>query len=140
MKKVLINIKGTQSYGEDTDTSSLITEGEMEIKDGNCRLIYNENDMIGAQNVTTELLLEGNDKFSITRKGGLNSILTVEKGKRHSCLYDSPQGAFVIGIFGEEIFSTMNESGGEIHASYTIDVNSGLLSSNKMDIKVEEIK
>ena len=140
MKKVLINIKGTQSYGEDTDTSSLITEGEMEIKDGNCRLIYNENDMIGAQNVTTELLLEGKDKFSITRKGGLNSILTVEKGKRHSCLYDSPQGAFVIGIFGEEITSTMDENGGEIHARYTIDVNSGLLSSNKMDIKVEEIK
>ena len=140
MKKVLINIKGTQIYGEETDTSTLITEGEMEIKDGNCRLIYNENDMIGAQNVTTELLLEGNDKFSITRKGGLNSILTVEKGKRHSCLYDSPQGAFVIGIFGEEISSTMNESGGEICANYTIDVNSGLLSSNKMDIKVEEIK
>lgn len=140
MKKVLINIKGTQSYGEDTDTSSLITEGEMEIKDGNCRLVYNESDMIGAQNVTSELLLEGNEKFSITRRGGLNSILTVEKGKRHSCLYDSPQGSFVIGIFGEEISSAMSEKGGEIHASYTIDVNSGLLSSNKMDIKVEEIK
>ena len=140
MKKVLINIKGTQSYGEDTDTSSLITEGEMEIKDGICRLTYNESDMIGAQNVTSELVLEGNDKFSITRKGGLNSMLTVEKGKRHSCLYDSPQGAFVIGIFGEDISSDVNENGGEIHAKYTIDVNSGLLSSNKMDIKIEEIK
>ena len=140
MKKVLINIKGTQSYGEDTDTSSLITEGEMEIKDGICRLTYNESDMIGAQNVTSELVLEGNDKFSITRKGGLNSMLTVEKGKRHSCLYDSPQGAFVIGIFGEDISSDFNENGGEIHAKYTIDVNSGLLSSNKMDIKIEEIK
>lgn len=140
MKKVLINIKGTQSYGEDTDTSSLITEGEMEIKDGNCRLIYNESDMIGAQNVTSELLLEGNVRFSIIRKGGLNSVLTVEKGKRHSCLYDSPQGVFVIGIFGESLTSSMGESGGEIHASYTIDVNSGMLSSNRMDIKVEEIK
>ena len=140
MKKVLINIKGTQSYGEDTDTTSLTTEGEMELKDGNCRLVYNESDMIGAQNVTSELLLEGNEKFSITRRGGLNSILTVEKGKRHSCLYDSPQGTFVIGIFGQEITATMGENGGEIHASYTIDVNSGLLSSNKMDIKVEEIK
>ncbi len=140
MKKVLINIKGTQSYGEDTDTTSLWAEGEMEIKDGNCRLVYTESDMIGAENVTSELLLEGNDRFSITRKGGLNSVLTVEKGKRHSCLYDSPQGAFVIGIFGEELTSTMGENGGEIHASYTIDVNSGLLSSNKMDIKVEEIK
>ena len=67
-------------------------------------------------------------------------MLTVEKGKRHSCLYDSPQGAFVIGIFGEEISSNVNENGGEIHAKYTIDVNSGLLSSNKMDIKIEEIK
>ena len=139
MKKVLINIKGTQSYGEDTDTTSLTTEGEMEIKDGNCRLVYNESDMIGAENVTSELLLEKN-KFSITRKGGLNSILTVEKGKRHSCVYDSPQGSFVIGIFGEELTSSMSETGGEIHASYTIDVNSGLLSSNQMDIKVEEIK
>ena len=140
MKKVLINIKGTQSYGEDIDTTSLTTEGEMEIKDGNCRLIYNESDMIGADNVTSELFVEGNKRFSITRKGGLNSMLTVEKGKRHSCLYDSPQGAFVIGIFGEELSSTLSEKGGEIHASYTIDVNSGLLSSNKMDIKVEEIK
>lgn len=139
MKKVLINIKGTQSYGEDIDTTSLTTEGEMEIKDGNCRLIYNESDMIGADNVTSELFVEGNKRFSITRKGGLNSMLTVEKGKRHSCLYDSPQGAFVIGIFGEELSSTLSEKGGEIHASYTIDVNSGLLSSNKMDIKVEEI-
>ena len=139
MKKVLINIKGVQSYGEGTDTTTLTTEGEMEIVNGNYRLLYNESDMIGAENVTSELLLEEN-KFSITRKGGLNSVLTVEKGKRHSCLYDSPQGAFVIGIFGESLTSSMSESGGEIHASYTIDVNSGLLSSNKMDIKVEEIK
>ncbi len=140
MKKVLINIKGTQSYGEDTDTTSLTTEGEMELKDGICRLVYNESNLIGAQDVTSELLLEGNKKFSITRKGGLNSILTVETGKRHSCLYDSPQGSFVIGIFGETLSSNINETGGEIHAKYTIDVNSGLLSNNEMDIKVEEIK
>ena len=110
MKKVLINIKGTQSYGEETDTSSLTTEGEMEIKDGICRLVYNESNLIGAENVTSELLLEDNKKFSITRKGGLNSILTVETGKRHSCLYDSPQGSFVIGIFGESLTSNIDEN------------------------------
>ncbi|MBO5908909.1 MAG: DUF1934 family protein, partial [Clostridia bacterium] len=55
-----------------------------------------------------------------------------------SCLYNTPQGDFVIGIYGETLNTQLSDNGGSIYMSYTIDVNSGLLSKNIMEIKVKE--
>lgn len=141
MKEVLIEIKGTQQYAEeDSDVTTFTTNGTMSVEKGVYTLRYEESEMIGAKGVKTELIIENGEKMTLARYGGMESRMTVEKGRRHSCLYNTPQGDFVIGIYGEALMADLNESGGKIYMSYTLDVNSGLLSKNIMEIKVKEIK
>ena len=140
MKDVLIEIKGTQNYGEDSDVTTFTTNGSLEEKDGVYTLCYDESEMIGAKGVKTLLTIENGTKMTLCRTGGMESRMVVEKGRRHSCLYNTPQGDFVIGIYGEALISNLNAQGGKIYMSYTIDVNSGLISKNIMEIKVKELK
>lgn len=140
MKAVLIEIKGTQQYAEqDSDVTTFTTVGTLSAKDGVYMLSYDESEMIGAKGVKTELTIEDGTKMTLARTGGMESRMTVEKGRRHNCLYNTPHGDFVIGIYGDAIKVDMNSDGGSIYMSYTIDVNSGLLSKNIMEIKVKEI-
>lgn len=141
MKEVLIEIKGTQQYaGDDSDVTTFTTNGTLSVADGVYTLSYFESEMIGAKGVKTELTIEHCRKATLARKGGMESRMTVEKGRRHSCLYNTPHGDFVIGTYGEALLAELDESGGKIYMSYTLDVNSGLLSKNIMEIKVKEIE
>lgn len=140
MKEVLIEIKGRQQYGEDEeDVTTFTTNGSLSYENDVLTLCYNESEMIGAKGVKTELIVEQGRKMTLIRRGGMESRMTVEKGRRHSCLYNTPEGDFVIGIFGEALMLEINKNGGRIYMSYTLDVNSGLLSKNIMEIKFEEI-
>ena len=80
-----------------------------------------------------------NNTVTLERSGGMESQLIIEKGRRHSCLYNTPEGDFVIGIFGESLMPELTENGGKLYMSYTIDVYSGLISKNIMEIKIKEI-
>lgn len=140
MKLVLIEIKGTQQYAEqDDDVTTFTTVGNLSFAEDKITLCYDESEMIGAKGVKTEIIIENGNKMTLTRTGGMKSQMFVEKGKRHNCLYNTPQGDFIIGIYGEEIKVDMNSEGGNIYMSYNIDVNLNLLSKNIMDIKIREI-
>ena len=139
MTEVLIEIKGTQQYPDgEPDVTTFTTTGTLYKNGDTLKLCYDESEMIGAENVSTEIVLKGNTVF-LNRSGGMESQLTIEKGRRHTCLYNTPQGDFVIGIFGESLLSDFDGANGKIYMSYTIDVYSGLLSKNIMEIKVKEI-
>lgn len=140
MKEVLIEIKGRQQYSpKDEDVTTFTTSGSLSYENDVLTLCYNESEMIGAKGVETELIVEKGRKMTLIRRGGMESRMIVEKGRRHSCLYNTPEGDFVIGIFGEALMLETNKNGGRIYMSYTLDVNSGLLSKNIMEIKFEEI-
>ena len=139
MKDVLIEIKGTQQYPEsEPDVSTFTTTGKFSVDEKEIKLIYNESEMIGAKDVTSEITIEG-DTVTLARRGGMESRLTIEKGRRHSCLYNTPEGDFVIGIYGESFLTEFTQNSAKIYMSYTIDVYSGLLSKNIMEIKIKEI-
>lgn len=139
MKEVLIEIKGTQILPDgEPDTTTFTTTGSLETGEKGFSLYYKESEMIGADNVTTQIEICA-DTVILTRSGGMESQLTIEKGRRHTCLYNTPQGDFVIGIFGESLMTEQSKTEGKIYMSYTIDVYSGLLSKNIMEIKFKEI-
>ncbi len=142
MNNVIISIKGKQKYADsrEWDVTEFTTEGVFERFENGCRIVYDESDMIGAENVKSEVIIENGTKAEVSRTGPVSSRMTVEKGKRHSCFYSTPEGDFTIGIFGEAVTAKFKELKGEIYMSYTIDVNSSLISENKMEIKIKEIK
>ncbi len=139
MKEVLIEIKGTQQYPEgEPEVSTFTTTGQFSADEKEIKLIYKESEMIGAKDVTSEITIEG-DLVTLARTGGMESRLTIEKGRRHTCLYNTPEGDFVIGIFGDSLLTEFSQTTAKIYMSYTIDVYSGLLSKNIMEIKIKEI-
>lgn len=142
MNNVVISIKGKQKYAgsNEWDVTEFTTEGLLEAVEKGYKISYDESDMIGAENVKTEILVLNGILAEVARQGPVSSRMTIEKGKRHSCFYSTPEGDFTIGIFGESVNTRIGEKKGEIYLSYTIDVNSSLISENKMEIKIKGIK
>ncbi len=142
MNKALINIRGKQRYcdRDDWDTTEFITEGLFELFPGGCRIAYAESNEIGAENVRSEITVTDGARAEITRTGKVSSQMIVEKGKRNNCFYSTPEGDFLLGIYGKDVKISFKEQKGEIYLSYTLDVNSNPISENKMEIKIKEIK
>ncbi len=142
MNNVLLDIKGKQKYADSNewDVTEFSTEGVFELTESGCRISYDESALIGAENVSSRIIIEDGIRAEIMRTGPITTTMTVEKGKRHTCFYSTPEGDFSIGIFGEAVNTRLKGLKGEIYMSYTIDVNSSLISENKMLIKIGELK
>lgn len=140
MKEVIINIKGTQILDDHEEVIEFTTLGKMGYKNGKCYLTYKENDSFGTEDISTIVKVESDKLVTMQRTGAIDSRLTIENGKRHLCHYMTMQGEIIIGIFGETIKNELNENGGHLFMSYTIDVNYGMLSRNQVEIKVSEVK
>ena len=119
MKDVLIEIKGTQQYPEsESDVSTFTTMGKFSVDEKEIKLIYNESEMIGAKDVVSEITIKGG-LVTLARSGGMESRLTIEKGRRHSCLYNTPEGDFVIGIYGESLLTEFTQNFAKIYKNIT---------------------
>ncbi len=142
MNNIVIEIKGKQKYPDrkDWEVTEFTTEGVFEKTEEGCHIVYDESEMIGAADVKSELWISGEDKAELMRTGPVNNRITIEKSRRHSCFYSTPEGDFTIGIFAKSVNAKIKELNGEIYMHYTIDINGNLLSENKMEIKIKEIR
>lgn len=136
MKEVTFNIKGTQEIDGHSDVMEFMSMGRYEVSPETVVLEYDESVSFGAE-VKTTLTLE-NGIVTLERSGGKYGNLIVEEGKRHLCQYSTEYGDILIGIFGESIKNNLTEQGGSLSLQYSIDVNAGLLSKNKVEISVRE--
>lgn len=137
MKNVLIKIKGTQTVGEQSDTVELTTVGKMGEKNGRVFITYSEEQTEIPATLTT-LKIAGEKSVTIQRSGGSTNRLFIEKGQRNLSLYETGYGVLTIGVFGEKIVNEINETGGRLTMSYTLDANSSLISRNKLEIHIKE--
>ncbi len=138
MKNVIIDIKGTQGIDGDSDTVELSTLGTLSEKDGKFLISYEENKTVKNESVKTLVKTE-DGRVTMIRSGALDSRLIIEKGRRNTCFYSVPQGELVLGIFGEEIENNLNENGGKLLMSYTIDIENSLVSKNTVEISVRKV-
>ena len=75
---------------------------------------------------------------TIDRKGPMQSQLLLQKGKRHQCIYRTIAGDLNIGVFTKTLENRLDERGGTLEVSYTLDFNMDLVSENRFFIKIEE--
>lgn len=135
----IISVTGTQLVDGEKETINLTTAGEYITKCGNRYIRYkeydNENPEIYFDNTVK---VEGEDIVTVIRSGPAQSRLTLEKGRRHQCHYNTMFGDLMVGVFTNVIESTLTDKGGTLKASYTLDFNAGLVSKNEIFIKVTE--
>lgn len=138
MKKVLIKIKGTQGLDGETDVVELSTEGTLRTFNGDYILTYSEENTIAGKKTKTQLTVQNNNTVVLDRRGELTSRFVITKGERNSCLYSIPQGSLTLGIYGKNVTANLNEYGGTLKMSYSIDANLQPLSENTVEITVQE--
>ena len=84
--------------------------------------------------------MDGSSKVTLMRGGSESTHLILESGKRHLCPYDTGYGCMMVGIFTSKVNSELDDMGGKLEVSYTLDINSNLSSLNEILITVKEAK
>lgn len=137
----LISIKGRQKVEDGTGEVELTTLGSY-VRRGNCRyIVYKEYTSEENDKTRTSILkIDGDSKVVLMRAGGDNTRLILESGKRHLCQYDTEFGDMMIGVFTSRVRSSLDDLGGHLELSYTLDINSSLSSQNDISITVKEAK
>ena len=86
----------------------------------------------------TTITVSDNDTVSIVRHGQFSSEMMVEKGKRHHTFYKTPYGELTMGIYGNQVDWSRDETGAILKMRYSLDFNNGFVSENTMIIYIEE--
>lgn len=137
-KDVLISIKGVYDSEDDHDVVELFTTGVYYKKNGCYVISYDETEATGFEGSRTTLLVDNQDKVTLTRSGKARSQLIVERGVRHQCHYDMGFGELMIGVLGNRIKSSLGDAGGNLEIKYSLDINAMLASENEMYINIKE--
>ena len=83
-KDVLINISGLQMELDDGEPVEMMTTGDYYLKNGKHFILYDEIE--DDHQVVKNILKIGPKTVEISKKGGRNSHMVFEKGKRESVL------------------------------------------------------
>ena len=138
LKDKIIRIRSVtvDEYGRE-DVIEMTTVGKYGLRDGKAFLSYDDSNALGVDGVTT-VMHAAPDHVRLKRTGGLESRLEIERGERHQCHYSTAFGDLSVGVFGETIDYRLNDGGGKLSMSYTIDVNCELMTRNNVEITVKE--
>ena len=133
----LITVLGTQTIDGESDSIEVITTGDYCRKDGRVIITYPEYAQEDPNIRTDTTVTYDGSRLTIERRGEMSSRLILEKGRRHRCLYETPMGQMMIGIFTDSIVSALGDSGGTIRASYQLDFNNNAVSYNEFNITIK---
>lgn len=136
-KDALIEIKGKYSSDNGIDSIELTTLGSFTKLNGKYYITYREqNDQTDA--TVTTVTVDGDNRVTLSRRGEITSRMLLEKGKRHLFHYKTSFAEFMLGIFANKISNSLSDDGGKLNFSYTLDINSGLISENEIEINIKE--
>ena len=140
MKNVVVTIKGKSfTEGKDVDVTEVCSIGSLKSATDGVSVTYDDSMSVGVNGVTATLKAFYNGLVTIERKGILEHKLMVEKDKRHLCIYTTPYGNMTVGVFGVELDNRLTPDGGDIFMKYTLDINSGLISENEIEINIKAV-
>lgn len=130
-------IHDVHEYPVETADATMIVFGDVDFLDDGFRLTYREEegDLAGC---TTQVTCSGDELVSVSRTGPFSTNLTMERGKRHHCQYETEFGTMLMGVFAEEVDAEMDVHGGHLNFVYNIDFDGDFISRNTLHITVKE--
>ncbi len=138
-KDVMIKIKGIYTVDDNNTTEELFTKGKMYKKNNHTYLTYKESVTTGFEGCTTTLKIENEGRVTVTRSGNTNSHLILQPGIRNVGSYTVYGTPMEIGVFAENLECNITDNSASLHMSYSLDMNSVLMSENELYIDASEI-
>ena len=139
MENILLNIKGVQEVDGQKDVTEFLSSGGLSFDDENVVIIYDDSVSLGIEGVETKITITPEKTVTLLRNNGKYGNLIIEEGKRHLCRYATEYGDIMLGINGEMVYDKL-KTDGVLKLKYSIDINSGLLSRNEVEISIREDK
>lgn len=133
----VIRILSKQRTENGDNAGEMSVLGKVTYEEDKCIIEYIENNEETGPEETTITVFE-NDTVSIVRNGQFSSEMMVEKGKRHHTFYKTPYGELTMGIYGNQVDWSQDETGAALKMRYSLDFNNGFVSENTMIIYIEE--
>lgn len=137
-KDVYITIKGIQKIENEKETTELFTQGLFYKQNNKYYIAYDDSETTGFENSKTTLKVEGEEKITLIRSGESKSHLIIENGQRNIGHYGTVMGDLIIGVSARQIKSDLTDNGGNLFFSYSLDVNSSLVSENEVYVTVKD--
>lgn len=137
----ILSVCGKQLVNGSSDKIELETSASY-VQRGSSRYIsYREYDSRDPSvHYRTTVKIYENGVVTVMKGGEENHNLTLEKGKRHKCEYNTPYGSITLGIYTESVRIDLDDHGGELQVSYNIDIGSELASKNELTLIIKEAK
>lgn len=135
---VWISITGVKQEGGDSEKIEMVTAGRMEEDGDGYRLTYEETEATGMAGVVTSLHVNEREVL-LQHSGASNTLLVLEKGRRHLCSYETGYGSLMMGVYTRSIRTTLHRDGGELDLQYTMDINAGMTSTHDIHIAVRPL-
>lgn len=134
----ILIVKGVQTVDGEVQTAETKTKASYITKNGTRYISYieHDDDNNAKQRVTVKITEQG----VVTIIKGSSGGLILEKDVRHNCRYPTPFGYLMLEIFTDKLQSRFNDNGGELEASYTLEVDSTVASKNKLSLNIKEVK
>lgn len=130
-----ITIYDKHTIAGETSESKTELMGNLDLTKDGYTICYAEyaGDFAGT---VTEIYVNEPGSVRMLRGGDFSTELILECGKRHNCCYETPYGSLLMGVYAHEINSAMENMGGDLTFSYSLDVGGGELSENELKINV----
>ena len=137
---VKLRIVGKQFYdGQEPDVIELVTEGTLEEEKKNVWVItYEESDLTGLAGVTTSFRV-GPRGVALKRTGRLQSQMIFREGARHESLYQMEFGALMIAVQAQKIHADLNEQGGTVDITYSIEIENAASGTVEYHLDVKTV-
>ena len=77
-------------------------------------------------------------QITVSRVGSYSSVLILEMGQAHTCLYRTPYGMFDLAVTAKQIENELIDGFGRLYVSYELDMG-GASTQNEIEITVKEV-
>lgn len=137
----IIRIKSRIEQDGESAGIELMTRGHFARRNGSFFITYQETETTGYEGCTTTLkVAEDESRVTMIRYGTASTQLTIERGRRHVCHYETNYGSMSMGVTADEIESRLTDKGGTVKFSYLLDDGSAdVISKNTLEITVTHV-
>lgn len=137
-KDYIISIDSSQSIDGNDSKIQLTTVGAYAHKGLTRYITYNEYDEDYPELKITTIIKIENNKVTLIRNNFAKTRLILEKGKRHQCFYSANGIPIMLGVYTKNIISNLDDNGGKLEISYSLDINTDVTSFNDIAIEVKK--
>lgn len=144
-KDVLLSISGLHYDAagliedEDNEAIEVITPATYYLKNGKHYVIYDEVVEGTTGVIKNKIKIMEDGRLEIMKSGLSNAHMVFEKDKINMTEYETPYGAFLVGIHTKGMQVQVDENLIGIHVNYALDVNSEQVADCNIELNIKAL-